>query len=266
MKKYLIIIIGILFLHLNYAQDSTSLDTSKYPQNMTLEKSDSITYGQLINDSTFFEEYQGLIGAFIGALSAALIAFFSINKTHKKQIALENEKIIHQKLESEKKYCGILFSIYSILTNHYYISTELKKEIDAHLKILSNTGKLFVDKPYNYLPIDLLKDCTSQIYNYEKYDSNLLMYIVTYVSKIEIFFNDLNFIPLIKMKTEYEDDKSYVESLNGYFAALLKRLEVLDGINEKINSLIKDEINKSSVCDFREMDELLHNQQINRTP
>ena len=127
MRKYhLIFLCFFLFINLN-AKDSTKVDSVISTKVSESTRPDSINYVKILREDSIWITYQGLIGAFVGSMLAALIAIYSIRKTHKNQIFLENEKIHNKRHIEEKIYSGFLFSVYSILLNHKEISKALKE-------------------------------------------------------------------------------------------------------------------------------------------
>ena len=195
----------------------------------------------ITNEISFLEKYEGLVGAFIGSLLAALIAIYSIHKTHKNQVNLENEKIKRNRYQSEKVYCGFLFSIHSILLNHQQFLGSLTKELEGILSNAKLTGKLAYDKPYTYLPVDLLKGNLNNILSYENYNSKNVQLLVTYLNFVENLYNDVNFISLIKLRDETKDETEYKQRVEYYFNNLFGRITTLNDMIEKlINAIIKE--------------------------
>ena len=91
-------------------------------------------------ENSLFIRYQGLIGAFIGAffgaLGAALIAYFSIQKTHlnssklldrqiRRDLDNRNLQADNKRINAEKLYCGLLYIIHNDLRGHEYYSEML---------------------------------------------------------------------------------------------------------------------------------------------
>lgn len=261
MRKYhLIFLCFFLFINLN-AKDSTKVDSVISTEVSESNQPDSINYVKILSEDSIWITYQGLIGALVGSMLAALIAIYSIRKTHKNQIFLENEKIHNKRHIEEKIYSGFLFSVYSILLNHKEISKALKRELNAFAENVKNTGELIIEKPYNRYSIDLLKECLLKTLSYENYDSDTIMYLVTYVNKLDNFDSNLNFIPLLKIKEQHKDKAEYAKTVKIYFSDLLGLIGLLDELNDKITNLILEFLRKSNVVNMPEHLESLHNQQ-----
>ena len=261
--KYLIII--ILLSTSIFPQDKLLHDSlSNFKKNTKIEN-----YGlqkeKSIEQVTDIEKYQSLIGSFIGALLASLIAIYSIKKTHKNQILLENEKVFNQRHINEKIYCGHIFSIYSILINHAQISIMLKRELNAFANHVKVTGDLLVEKPFNVFAIDLIKECLLKTLSYENYDSNTILYLVTYVNSLDNFDSNLNLIPLLKVRDKYNDNDSYAKTVKKYFDELLGILNLLDELNDKITKMIYKYLNESKAVNVHDHLETLHNQRLSPT-
>lgn len=265
MRSLFLIIIAFLYITQIKAQDSTNLDSISTINDSLIAQSDSISYIKIITDDSFWITYQGLIGALIGSMLAALIAIYSIKKTHNNQIFLENQKILNNRHIEEKVYCGFLFSIYAILLNHQQISKKLKSELSGFLNYVKSTGDLIIEKTYNRFAIDLMKDCLLKGLSYQNYDSNIVLYLVTYINMLENFDSSLNFIPLLKIKDKHKDIDSYATAVEKYFADLQGLLLSIDELNEKIVETILAYLRNSEVVDMHEYLETLHNQQLKPT-
>lgn len=245
MKKYLIIIIGLLLSQIISAQDTVKVDTIQMAQNIVVNKPDSVTYVMVTKEITFIERYQGLIGAFIGAFFASLIAIIAIKKTHKNQIELENDKIHYKRYQDEKVYCGFLFSIHSVLLNHKQFLMTLKKELEGILENAKITGKLAYDKPYTFLPVDLLKGNLNNVLSYENYNSKNIQLLVSYLNFVENLYNDLNLINLVKLKDDTKDENEYKQKIEYYFNEVLGRINILKEMVEELLNAIIEEIENS---------------------
>jgi len=265
MRKYfLILFYFLLFLNLK-AQDSTAIDSVILKKISKFTQPDSINCIKNINEDSFCITYQGFLGALVGSMLAAVIAIYSIHKTHKNQIFLENEKIHNRRHIEEKIYSGFLFSVYSILLNHKEISKALKRELNAFAENVKITGNLLIEKPYNRYSVDLLKECLLKSLSYENYDSDTIMYLVTYVNKLENFDSNLNFIPLLKIRDQHKDNAEYAKTVKIYFSDLLGLIALLDELNDKITNLILDFLRNSKVVNMHEHLESLNNQQTKPT-
>jgi hypothetical protein len=259
MRIIFVILLFFLLLTNLLAQDSTTTDSIISKIHFGYSQIDSITYVKILNEDSFGITYQGLFGALFGSLLAAIIAIYSIKKTHKNQIFLENEKIHNRRHIEEKIYSGFLFSIYSILLNHKEISKALKRELDVFAENVKETGDLLIEKPYNRYSIDLLKECLLKSLSYENYESDTIMYLVTYVNKLENFESNLNFVPLLKVRDQHKSSAEYAETVKLYFADLLKLIVILDSLNDTITKLIFNYLLSSEVVNMKEHLEALHN-------
>jgi len=260
MKKYLLILFcSLLFINLN-AKDSTIVDSVSATKVLEATQPDSINYVKILNEDSFWITYQGFIGALVGSMLAALIAIYSIRRTHKNQIFLENEKIHNRRHIEEKIYSGFLFSVYSILLNHKEISKALKRELNAFAENVKCSGNLIIEQPYNRYSVDILKDCLLKSLSYENYDSDTIMFLVTYVNKLENLDSNLNFIPLLKIRDQQKDNAEYAQTVKMYFSDLLGLIGLLDELNDKVTNLILDYLRNSKVVNMHEHLESLHNQ------
>lgn len=264
MNPKLVFILFFFSISINFSQvvGSDSI-LNKKVDSTEVKYSDESTINNILS---FFERYQSFIGSIIGAFLAALIAIYSIKRTHKNQILLENEKILNNRHIEEKVYCGFLFSVYSVLLNHKEISKALTRELNAFAENVKYTGDLIIEKPYNRYSNDLLKECLLKTLAYQNYDSDTILFLVTYVNKIDNFDSNLNFIPLLKVRDKHKDISTYAETVNKYFSDLYGMIKLLDELNDKITKLILAYLRNSNAVNMHEYLETLHNPPIKRTP
>ncbi|OGU34486.1 MAG: hypothetical protein A2068_12050 [Ignavibacteria bacterium GWB2_35_6b] len=237
--KYIILIL-VIFCGI-LAQDSSETN-SVFPHNNENVINRDNSYKIIIADEiSFWEKYQSLIGALVGSLFAALIAIWSIYRTHNNQINIENEKIRISRSHAENVYHGFIFSVHTILINHEHFLNSLTEELRNILANAKKTGKLAYDRPYTYLAVDLLKNNLNKILAYESYDAKNVQLLVTYLNHVENLYNDLNFIPLIKLRDDTKKEDEYLNRLEYYFDNLVERVNILkEMVKELLDGFMRE--------------------------
>ena len=221
-----------------------------------LAKGTSSQKTYIVNDPSFFERYQTLFGSIIGAAAAALIAYISIKVTHKKQLNLENEKLLYAEDKKREHYRGILISINSIIISHKLIIEALEKEIGALLTDFKVHSRLAYEKPHTFIPIDLLKKLLIKLTEFENYNIQILYSISGYIISIDNLYNDLDFQPINKLKEEV-----YFKSrMEAYFMPLLGKINELGIKAAEIEQLLNKEIDNLLVEGNDVVDKIEHEQ------
>lgn len=194
--------------------------------------------------------YQSIIGAFLGSSLAGLIAYYSIRRTQKNQIDLENEKIKVERYQEEKVYCGYLYSVWAIMQGHQSFLTGLRRELNFILKDFESLGKIAYDKPFNVLPVDLLKESYFKVLGYEKYNSKIVNKLVSYLGVMDSLTNELNFITIKKLKEEIADKKDYAKRVEFYFSQVFGHLDILLETAQIIGNDIMTDLSNSKTSNI----------------
>ena len=222
----LLFLLPLMFQHNTLATNQLSKDTV-----VVDEKGLQKVY--LTNRPTFLEEY----GTIIGSLLAALIAYGSIKLTLYHQIK-------NNKVQAKKNYRGFLISINSLLLSHQQIIEGLRIELSKMLEDFREQNRLAYDKPFTFLPIDLIKKLYFNIISYENYNIEIVYDLTKYVTTIDNLYNDLNFIPLRNLNKEIKNENEYKKRVEFYFQQLFGRIGLLEGLLDKLIKEIEIDINE----------------------
>ena len=225
-------IMKIILLFLLLSVSSLSADTLNTNKSAVRNDSTFVKKVYITNNPSFLEKY----GTLIGSLFAALIAFGSIKLTQFYQAKNDRKK-------SQNNYRGYLISMNALLLSHQQIVVGLKAELDKILEDFRMKKKLAYDKPFTYLPIDLIKDLYSKIISYDNYNIETLFHLTQYITSIDNLYNDLNFISLKNLNEEIKDEKEYSKRVEFYFQQLFGRIVMLGELLDRLTNEINIEIN-----------------------
>jgi len=167
-----------------------------------------------------------IIGAFLGAIGAGLVAYFSIKRTHNSNIEIERNRMIDVRKEKEKKYCGLLFMIISEIYFQKNETELIEKEINEFVRVTKEQKRIITDNPFTLYQLDMLNECRNRILDYDSFDTELVSTISLYINSI----NKCNSYLYLKRLTDLERfDKegefSIVDGVESYFSAVNNILE-----------------------------------------
>jgi len=258
------IIIFLLFVSSPiFSQDSLRYDHSTKNIDTIVIANEGTHKILITNENTFIEKYGGIIGAItgsvIGSFFAALIAFKSIRKTnknqiklneiaHTNQIALEYDKIDKENHQKDKIYYGYLYSIWAIMQGQKSFLITIRKEVNSILNDFKEFGTIGYDKPFNVLPIDLLKESYLHILSDGRYNMHTVNKLISYLSVNDSLTNELNFTVIKKLKNELSNKKDYDDRVDYYFNQVFGHLDILLDTAKQIEDEIMGDINNSETA------------------
>jgi hypothetical protein len=247
-KKILIITGTFLMISLGFGQSDNitiiSPDTieinlkSLYPSNDTLVVKLAEDIKVTLPEEGFLQKYGILLGPFLGSLFAALIAIYSIWKTNKNNLELEQKKFDTQRQISENTYCGVLYSVYSELLAHDKIDENIHSEIDQFLDYFSDKLKIQVDNPFSEFPLEFLKLSRSKILDFSKFETNNLSFLTHYINVLDSVQRDLNLSRIREVIKDETDDESLINGLDAYFKQIRGTLEKLSILRKDLKNNI----------------------------
>lgn len=260
-RKILIITSTFFIIQLGFAQkDDTTLVSSDsmgvklkspYPFNDTLIVKLAENTKVTPPKESFLQRYGALIGTFLGAFFAALIAIYSVWRTNRNNLELERKKYNTQKQITENTYCGILFSVHTELLAHDKISENLNSEIEQFLVYFSEKLEIPVDNPFSEFPLEFLKLCRSKILDFSKFETKNLSFLTHYINVMDSVQKNLN-LRRIREVIRGETDKdllikgisAYFEQIRGTLVKLTNlRKDLKDNIPEIIKSFPQSDVN-----------------------
>jgi len=186
-----------------------------------------------------------LLGALLGTFGAGLIAYFSIKKTFKNSNIIEKNKFQVSRKEKEKKYCGLLFMIFSEFAAHDHDTPRLRNEIDDFLKLVEEHKKIIVDTPFTGFEVEFIKECRSNILHFDSFDSEIMTLLSHYINLISRvnYYLDLR---RIKETSVYFSGKEeqFVEGVKEYFKEVNSLISALEEARKSLEESILNEINR----------------------
>jgi len=199
-----------------------------------------------------------IAGAFFGAISAGLIALFSIKRTHKNNFEIEKSKFIEDRKEKEKKYCGLLFMIISEIYFQKKDTELIEKEIKEFIRVTKEQKTIITDKPFTSYQSDMLVECRNRILEYDSFNTELVSTISLYINRINNCNSYLDLTRLIDLERfEKEGEFSIVEGTETYFSDMNEILENIKKARVELTKGLTLEIAKFPSSDINP-DELLN--------
>lgn len=216
------------------------------------------------NDISFFDKYQGLFGALIGALfgaaGAGLIALYSIKKTHQNSTELVERQLSFQtdvrqsdenfkRINLEKLYCGLLYMIHRDLNSHEEYSKLLIKSINGYQEYILSKQALPAADPFYKYQFDLLQEVVIDILKFDMYDTTIVGSMSPYLQKIKKINHDLDLTEVREMaKVDRRSD--FFDGIKEYLDIVIEDISDINTASKDIRKLIKDEIGKFSHSDI----------------
>lgn len=187
--------------------------------------------------------YQGLIGAFIGSLMAALIAIGSIWKTHKNSTELFNKEKSQERERNERLYCGLLYIIAKELESNGKISELLLTDINSYQEFIKMHKELPSIDPFDKYSFDLLQEVVIKILSYDMYETSIIGLMSPYLLILKRVNHDL----VLSRLTESDEAKKrggYYDAVNSYLDDVKKKIGNISTASENIRVAIVNEIGK----------------------
>lgn len=217
--------------------------------------SDNTKY-KIENDESILFQYQGLIGAIVGALGAALIALYSIKKTHRNSMLLQgnirenqvNDQIKQEQnnnVHNEKLYCGLLYIVHNELMSHESYSSLLIQSIRGYQDYIISNQELPTSDPFYKYPFDLLQEVVIDILEFDMFNTTIIGNMSPYIQKIKKINHDLNLTQFRKMG---ESDKTslFFKGIKEYLDIVIEDISDTDIASKDLRNQMKLEIDKFS--------------------
>lgn len=222
------------------AQDSSSIDSNLLILTNEPQSSSVKDHSQDVNFELFLKSYQGFLGALVGSFLAALIAFYSIRITHKKQLDVENKKNQWKEDADEKDFCGILFAIQCTLKHHRILSKSLEEELDTIIEANLERESIYDQETYIRYNTDFLTDCALELIKYQLYNPNIIYNIISYIDGCQTFERANN---ISKIKYQFDKNKDQENYTKQFSIAISKIKEVIEDV-KKLNNLTTKSISE----------------------
>jgi len=199
------------------------------------------THGHISNDTshikiisypdvTWYERNEGaIIGSFVGAFLAGIIALLSIYLT-----ARSNKR---QRREREIEiYCGFLYSIKIELIYHSKNHNNLIEELRMikHNSLLAN--EIITDSPSRNISIPFLRELRSKLIDTELFNTKILLTLSAYINKCDLVNSDIKLERLMKVSEKFKEQVNFAESTKSYFNIVIEETE---NLKKSIPEIIK---------------------------
>lgn len=234
MNKYLI----LLFIPLNFSFAQIDSSIIKSFNDTLIVKTKDSSFVKIISypEMTWIERNEGaIVGSFIGALLAGIIAIISVYLTAR------SSKIQRREREIEI-YCGLLYSIKIELLYHSKTHINLIEELEVikHNSLLSN--EIITDSPSRNISLIFLLEVRNKLIDTELFNTNILLLISAYINKCELINNDIKFERLIKISEKFKENVNFQESTKSYFDIVIKQIGDLQNSIPDIISYINSDL------------------------
>lgn len=160
-----------------------------------------------------------IIGAFLGAIGAGFVAYYSIKRTHLNNIEIEKGRIIEIRKEKDKKYCGLLFMIISEIYFQKKDTELIEEEIERFIRVTKEQKRIITDNPFTLYQLDMLNECRNRILDYDSFDTELVSTISLHINTINKCNSYLYLKPLIDLERfKVEGELNIVDDVESYFS------------------------------------------------
>jgi hypothetical protein len=235
MVKYLFFIV-FFFINLFYAQTDSII--AKEFNDTLYNKTNSSIPIKIISypNTSWVERNEGIIGSFIGALLAGLVAIISVRLTAR--------SIKKQRIEKEKEiYCGLLNAIKIELDYHHQIFPILIEGLQMIRDISLKQGEIITSKAPRNISLNFLLDIRRRLIDIELLNTNILKLISFYINKCEIVNMDMDFESLVKLNGKFKENFNFQASTKDFFDKEIEEVgnlqKSLSGINNSIDIELK---------------------------
>lgn len=186
-----------------------------------------------------------IFGALVGALAASLIAHYSVMRTHKNTVKIENEKIAMIRRTKENIYCGLLFMIYSEIFGHRNLAPILKESISLFLDTTEATKDIVSDTPFTRYEIEFLKECRSKILEFENFETEILTVLSHYINKVSLLNYYLNLKRIRDIRFRFDgNEEDFLTGVKDYFNDVNDLISNLGDVGRSIQESVLTEIKK----------------------
>ena len=210
----------------------------------SFEKTDSLNTKTLIEPQVLkrisMTDVTSFLGPLLGSFLAAMIAFYSIKKTHRNNLILEEKKQKKLVESNESKYCGLLHTILYVIRINDNLLSVLNSEILAYKEIVKELKKV-TEKPFNVIKTELLQSYIIKLYDFDNINTSLLPKLSNYV----ILLTQLNEnLSIKKIDTTVENDNKsailiYSEYAFNFMEHIISKVQKL---SEELKPIIEQEV------------------------
>lgn len=170
--------------------------------------------------SWWTENSSSIVGPLLGSFLAALVALISIYFTNRNNIRLQNNLIQRKQAHNEDVYCGYLFAIFHEINWHQNLLLRLRNE----LVIIRNQAladlRFNIPVAHELFRIEYINSYRINTLKFERFDTDLLALISTYLNLIMTINSNLHFEYVQNLRLEFESDEAYRDGLIVFFDEL----------------------------------------------
>ena len=230
----------VLFHPLLVAQQDTSKSVKTSIDSISISR--QVPLGNAM-ETTWIQKYApSFIGTLLGSLIAGLIAVYSVRATHQRSIARDGINAERLKQQRQSRYCGLLFSIHSILQSHNELTNILVKELTDIRDQSVQKMALIIDSTTTRIPIAFMEQCLLKTLEYETFETRLVGNIISYQHYISNLNANLNFSPILKLESSFKNRQLYIDAIKDYFDQLIQMVGKADNARNDLMTSIQTEL------------------------
>lgn len=185
-----------------------------------------------------------IIGSFLGALLASLIAIYAAKKAHFYAEERDNMKSLREENQLKNKYCNILHSVIIELNWHQEINPMIINQVEGIRQNSKDVGRMIIDEPTTFIRTDYLRKLRNLLYEFDFANLVIPTHIQLYINSSENINRSLNLKVIDKTVERFKEPKKFGAAVDLYFNQLIKDFTRLDKALTKVLQIALTEIDR----------------------
>lgn len=185
-----------------------------------------------------------LVGSFLGALFAGLIAIYSVIKTHNLTKEREQKKIQIENNEKINRYCSIVHSVIVELNWHKEINPMIISQIEGIREKSKRAGKMIIDEPTTFIEIDYLRKLRDKLFSFALANHVIPTHLQLYTNRSLIINRSLKLSIIDETMKRFDEPENFGKGVDLYFDQLLRDFAQLDVALKQVLNFSLTEINR----------------------
>ncbi|HAH51474.1 MAG TPA: hypothetical protein DCL80_09500 [Balneola sp.] len=185
-----------------------------------------------------------LVGSFLGAFLAALVAYYSARKGHLYSVQRNKEELDRKRIEQENKYCSLLHSIIVELSWHKDINSMVLSQVEGIREKSKVAGKMIIDEPTTFIKIDFLRKLRDTFPEFEFSNHVIPTHLQLYINKAEIINRSLKLNVIDETVKRFDEPENFAKAVDLYFNQLVKDFQTLEEALSLNLKFSLEEVNK----------------------
>lgn len=178
-------------------------------------------------------------GTFLGSLLAALVAAFSAFLAY----WLSERRT---RLRQRQIYFRLLHEVYHELEWHESLKQRLQNHLNEVLRIALAQGEIVITSPPEIFRVEYLDSCRSKILEYDRFNTELLPYLSTYINLVNVINGSVDLRKLRELLAHFDDAEGYKMAAQEYFQRVFDEMKKLDVAIPELQEGIVNEMQKKA--------------------